>query len=130
MFLSTNLRFLRETGGMNIGNLCAELNYAIEIAQLGQYENDASLWEVVDLVTLANFFKVTIDDLIRVDLREKVPVPDVKVYQPGDLVRLKSGGDALTVSKVSVPESKCEVYYWANGCICNIVLPFIAIQHF
>lgn len=66
-FIASNIKHLRVTKGVTQGQLakvCNKGNTAI-----GNWENGIREPSAVDLANLANFFGVSIDDLIKKDLR-------------------------------------------------------------
>lgn len=66
-FISTNIKFLRTTKGVTqeqLAKVCNKGNTAI-----GNWEKGIREPNAVDLANIANFFKVSIDDLIKKDMR-------------------------------------------------------------
>lgn len=67
LYLSSNLKFLRTKKGKTqeeVGAICNKKNTAVNNWEKGIREPDA-----VDLALLSNYFNVSIDDLMLIDLR-------------------------------------------------------------
>lgn len=66
-YISSNLKFLRTSKGMTqeqLGNICEKSNSAIS-----NYEQGTRDIEALDLIKIADYFNLTLDDLITKDLR-------------------------------------------------------------
>lgn len=66
-FISTNIKYLRLTKGVTqaqLAKICDKGNTAVNNWERGIREPNA-----VDLANIANYFNVSIDDLIKKDLR-------------------------------------------------------------
>lgn len=66
MFIPTNVKILRQNLGLTQQELANELN--TKRSTVSGYENNVGLPGIPMLIVLSNFFKVSIDTLIKVDL--------------------------------------------------------------
>jgi transcriptional regulator with XRE-family HTH domain len=66
MFLSTNLKLLRKRKGLTQDDLAAV--FAVKRPTLNNYENQVAMPPIDMLIRLSDYFKISIDSLIRVDL--------------------------------------------------------------
>ena len=69
LYIASNIKFLRVTHGKtqeDLAKICNKLNTAIS-----NYEKGIRKPDPVDLTNIANYFNVTVDDLLTKDLSKK-----------------------------------------------------------
>lgn len=78
-FFSQNLKYLRKQSGKSQPEVCEEMGYSSR-SRLANYEGGVSTPNVEDLITLAKYYDVNIDDLLNRDIsipREEISEEDV-----------------------------------------------------
>ena len=72
MHLSQNLKYLRERNGINQRDLSDALG--LSSGAVGNWENESRTPDIETIIKLAQFFDVTLDDLILKELRPPAPL--------------------------------------------------------
>lgn len=67
-----NLRLLRNKRGLSQAGLVMALKYKATIRVINAYEDGSIDPDLEMLILFSNFFKVTIDELIKIDLSKKI----------------------------------------------------------
>lgn len=101
MYLSQNLKYLREQKGLNqrdLAKLLGVSNGAIGMWETGEREPNIEM-----IVRLAEYFGVTLDDLIRKDLRPVAPihVTNIRCLRIKHEMKQEDMAKFLRVSKAS-----------------------------
>ncbi len=73
-FFSQNIRYLRKTRKMTQDDLAIELD--IKRSLIGSYEENRAMPKIQILRKIAAFFRVTIDDMVSMDLQKRKPSKD------------------------------------------------------
>jgi len=93
-----NLRFLRKKGNRNQDEIAILFNK--QANTIGNWENSKSEPNLLELIKLGDFFKVSMEDLIQVDLEQRSPVSmpysgddlSVRGVKPGREPEFPGGG--------------------------------------
>ena len=93
--ISTNLKYLRKKKGLTQLELRTILGYTR--STWSNYENGLTNPSIEDLITISNFFGVTLDDMIMNDLPARIPSneKDAAASLPSPVIY--SNNDVLTV---------------------------------
>lgn len=70
VYLPSNIAYLRNINKMSQNDLAKKLNYKSG-STITNWENGIRLPDVFDLWRLANIFNVSVDDIVKIDLRFK-----------------------------------------------------------
>jgi transcriptional regulator with XRE-family HTH domain len=72
VYLSQNLRYLRENKGMSQGELAE--HFELSRAAIGSWENNLRMPDIEMIVKLSEYFSVSLDELVLKDLRLPMPM--------------------------------------------------------
>lgn len=101
MFLAQNLKYLREQRGLNQKDFSA--NMELSRSTVGNWETGERKPDIEMIIRLAEYFEVTLDDLVLKNLRPPIPlyVLNIKYLRKEHEMTQESMSNFLNVSKAS-----------------------------
>ena len=123
MYLAQNLKYLREQKGLSQQELssCFEISCSL----IGMWEQNRRKPDIGTIVRLAQYFGVSLDDLVLKDLRPPVP----KHAENIRYLRLKHGMNQEDIAKL-LSVSKATACKYENGNVEPTVAQLLTLADF